>query len=201
MRAQDQGALFGVTGPQGQCTFRIRISARELLFSAHAPQNHRPRFVQSLSEVIRRLPEKEAREMSKTPEPPDNTPIREIRFPTRIENALFAAGLKTVGEVREMSDAALLALPDFGKTSVAQLRDLLGLPSTDSEARRQEAPRRLVEIGLKVEGNEHEEACRIGRPSLRHECVCSERAAEGRGQAASARKAANSCGLQTRWNG
>ena len=66
-----------------------------------------------------------------TPELPDNTPIREIRFPTRIENALFAAGLKTVGEVREMSDAALLALPDFGKTSVAQLRVMLGLPSTD----------------------------------------------------------------------
>jgi DNA-directed RNA polymerase alpha subunit len=44
---------------------------------------------------------------------PDNTPIREVQFPTRIKNALFAAGLKTVGEVREMSDAALLSLPDF----------------------------------------------------------------------------------------
>jgi hypothetical protein len=44
---------------------------------------------------------------------------------------LFAAGLKTVGEVRETSDKALLALPDFGKTSVAQLRDTLGLPSCD----------------------------------------------------------------------
>ena len=62
-------------------------------------------------------------ELEPTPELPDNTPIREVHFPTRIKEALFAAGLKTVGEVREMSDAALLALPDFGKAS-------LGLPSS-----------------------------------------------------------------------
>jgi DNA-directed RNA polymerase alpha subunit len=70
-------------------------------------------------------------ELEPTPELPDDTPIREVRFPTRIKDALFAAGLKTVGEVRETSDKALLALPDFGKTSVAQLRDTLGLPSCD----------------------------------------------------------------------
>jgi hypothetical protein len=70
-------------------------------------------------------------ELEATPELPDNTPIRQVRFPTHIKDALFAAGLKTVGEVREMSDEALLALPDFGTTSVAQLRDTLGLPSTD----------------------------------------------------------------------
>ena len=70
-------------------------------------------------------------ELEATPELPDDTPIREVHFPTLISNALFAAGLKTVGEVREMSDEAFLALPDFGKTSVAQLRDTLGLPSTD----------------------------------------------------------------------
>ena len=42
-----------------------------------------------------------------------------------------AAGLKTVGQVREMSDEALFALPDFGTASVAHLRETLGLPSTD----------------------------------------------------------------------
>ena len=86
------------------------------------------------AEAIRRLPEKEAPEMSEletTPQLPDNTPIREVQFPTRIKNALFAAGLKTVGEAREMSDTALLSLPDFGKISVAQLRETLGPPSTD----------------------------------------------------------------------
>ena len=70
-------------------------------------------------------------ELEPTPELPDDTPIREVRFPTRINNALFAAGLKTVGEVRDTSDKALLALPDFGKTSVTYLRETLGLPSCD----------------------------------------------------------------------
>jgi DNA-directed RNA polymerase alpha subunit len=70
-------------------------------------------------------------ELEPTPELPDNVPIREVQFPTRIKNALFAAGLKTVGEVRETSDETLLSLPDFGKTSVGYLRETLGLPSTD----------------------------------------------------------------------
>jgi DNA-directed RNA polymerase alpha subunit len=70
-------------------------------------------------------------ELDPTPELPDNMPIREVRFPTRIKDALFAAGLKTVAEVREISDEALLRLPDFGTASVAHLRETLGLPSTN----------------------------------------------------------------------
>ena len=66
-----------------------------------------------------------------TPELPDDTSLREVYFPTQIKDALFAAGLKTVGEVREMSDQALLDLPNFGEASVAHLRETLGLPSTD----------------------------------------------------------------------
>jgi DNA-directed RNA polymerase alpha subunit len=70
-------------------------------------------------------------ELDPTPELPDNMPIREVRFPTQIKDALFAAGLKTVGQVRGISDEALLALPDFGTGSVEHLRHALGLPSTD----------------------------------------------------------------------
>ena len=70
-------------------------------------------------------------ELEPTPELPDATAIREVRFATRIKDALFAAGLKTVGQVREISDEALLSLPDFEKASVAHLRQTLGLPSTD----------------------------------------------------------------------
>jgi len=70
-------------------------------------------------------------ELEPTPELSDDTSIREVQFPTQIKDALFAAGLKTVGQVREMSDEALLALPDFGRTSVAHLRHTLGLPSID----------------------------------------------------------------------
>ena len=68
-------------------------------------------------------------ELEPTPELPDNTPIREVHFPTRIKDALFAAGIKTVGEVREMSDQALLSVPGLGDASVDHLRETLGLPS------------------------------------------------------------------------
>src|SRR5665811_101892 len=39
-----------------------------------------------------------------TPELPDDMPIERIIFSTRIQNALRAAGLNTVGEVRAVSD-------------------------------------------------------------------------------------------------
>ena len=61
----------------------------------------------------------------------DDTRIEDIRFSTRIRNALNAAGIKTVGEVREASDATLLSLQDLGPGSVAHLRETLGLPSRD----------------------------------------------------------------------
>ena len=69
-------------------------------------------------------------EVEPTPELPDDTPIRDVRFPTRIKDALFAAEIKTVGEVREMADETLVGLPDLGKASVAHLRGTLGLAST-----------------------------------------------------------------------
>jgi DNA-directed RNA polymerase alpha subunit len=65
------------------------------------------------------------------PELLDNTPLDNVRFFTRIRNALTAAGWKTVGEIREATDATLLGLPDIGKGSVSRLRETLGLPSTD----------------------------------------------------------------------
>ena len=65
------------------------------------------------------------------PELPDDTALDNVRFSTRIRNAMTAAGWKTVGEVREASDATLLSLRDLGPGSVAHLRETLGLPSTD----------------------------------------------------------------------
>src|SRR5712671_3782820 len=64
------------------------------------------------------------------PELADDTPIENVRFSTRVRNALTTAGVKTVGEIREASDAKLLGLDDLGKGSVAHLRQTLGLPST-----------------------------------------------------------------------
>jgi DNA-directed RNA polymerase alpha subunit len=66
-----------------------------------------------------------------TPELPDDTPIERVLFSTRIQNALRAADLKTVGEVREILDETLISLPDFGRASLVDLRRKLGLPSTD----------------------------------------------------------------------
>ena len=66
-----------------------------------------------------------------TPELPDDTLIENVRFSTRVRNALNAAGMRTIGEVRETSDDNLLSLPDLGPGSIAYLRETLGLPSTD----------------------------------------------------------------------
>ena len=55
-----------------------------------------------------------------------------IQFSTRIRKALDAEGMKTIGEIRQASDAKLLSLPDFGKESVAYLRLTLGLASAAS---------------------------------------------------------------------
>jgi Bacterial RNA polymerase, alpha chain C terminal domain len=56
-----------------------------------------------------------------TPELSDDTPIERVLFSIRIQNALKAADLKTVGEVREVSEATLISLPDFGRGSLSEL--------------------------------------------------------------------------------
>ena len=56
---------------------------------------------------------------------PDETPITAVRLPTRISNALSNAGLRTLGEVRDSSDAALLSFQDLGGGSVRWLRERL----------------------------------------------------------------------------
>jgi DNA-directed RNA polymerase alpha subunit len=59
---------------------------------------------------------------------PDETLIDNVRFSTRITNALEAAGVKTVGEIRQASDATLLSFQDLGASSVTRLRESLGKP-------------------------------------------------------------------------
>jgi hypothetical protein len=44
---------------------------------------------------------------------------------------LDAAGMKTIGEVRETSDDNLLSLQNLGPSSISYLRESLGNPSTD----------------------------------------------------------------------
>ena len=61
-----------------------------------------------------------------TPELPDLTPIERVLFSTRVRNALHAAGIKSIDDVRLASDATLLSLPDLGPGSIAFLRAKLG---------------------------------------------------------------------------
>jgi len=65
------------------------------------------------------------------PELPDDTPIENVRFSTRIRNALTTTGLKTVGEIREATDAMLLSLQYLGKGSVDHLSARLIMISFD----------------------------------------------------------------------
>ena len=83
-------------------------------------------------------------ELVPTPELPDETPLEQVKFPTRIKNVLAVEGLKTVGQVRETPDATLLSFPDLGPLSVVHLRETLGLPSTEGV--------RPDTMGLKAKG-------------------------------------------------
>ncbi len=53
------------------------------------------------------------------------------KFPTRIQSVLIVEGVKTIGQIREISDEVLLSYQDFGSGSVAYRRQKLGLPSYD----------------------------------------------------------------------
>jgi DNA-directed RNA polymerase alpha subunit len=62
---------------------------------------------------------------------PDDTLLKNVRFSPRIQNALTAAGLRTVGDVRHESEASLLSIPNLGQKSVRDLRKMLGVGISD----------------------------------------------------------------------
>jgi DNA-directed RNA polymerase alpha subunit len=64
-----------------------------------------------------------------TPDLLDNTKIEQIRWPTRILTVLRNAGIKTVGEIRETSDANILRFHRGGPGVVVFLRRALGRPT------------------------------------------------------------------------
>jgi DNA-directed RNA polymerase alpha subunit len=73
----------------------------------------------------------EPNKLDPTPGLPDDKPISDVELPARIRNALAAAGIETVGEVRETADETLLSFQDLGKSSVAHIRETLGSPTID----------------------------------------------------------------------
>jgi DNA-directed RNA polymerase alpha subunit len=56
------------------------------------------------------------------PELPDDTLVEMVRLPTRIRNAVKFAGLKTIGDLRETTDATFASIPNLGPGSVRWLR-------------------------------------------------------------------------------
>ena len=64
-----------------------------------------------------------------SPELPDDMAIAGVER-HKLREALVAAGLTTVGDVREAPDAKILRISDLGESSLALLRKTLGLPSS-----------------------------------------------------------------------
>jgi hypothetical protein len=60
------------------------------------------------------------------PDLPDDTLVEMVRIPTRIRNAIKFAGLKTIGEIRETTDATFASIPKLGPSSVKWLRERVG---------------------------------------------------------------------------
>jgi DNA-directed RNA polymerase alpha subunit len=69
---------------------------------------------------------KEMSDLDPTPELPDDTLIEMVRFPIIIRNGLSLAGLKTIGEIRAMSDGELRRIRRIGPGTLAFLRTSLG---------------------------------------------------------------------------
>jgi len=65
-----------------------------------------------------------------TPELPDDMPIASVELPPKVQRALTAAGLRTVGKIRETPDTEILRIQDLRESSLALLRKTLGLPSS-----------------------------------------------------------------------
>src|SRR3954452_19526920 len=53
---------------------------------------------------------------------PDDTPVDELGLRAAVRNALRRRGVPTLGELRTMSDRELLALRNFGRAALADVR-------------------------------------------------------------------------------
>ena len=58
---------------------------------------------------------------------PDDTPIDRFYLSARTENVLKKEGLVTVGDVRNKPDREFLRIPNFGRKSLKEVREVFGL--------------------------------------------------------------------------
>ena len=61
-----------------------------------------------------------------TPSLPDETLLDAVALSTRLRNVFKYNDLKTVGDVREASDATLRSFQDFGRGSLVYIRETFG---------------------------------------------------------------------------
>jgi DNA-directed RNA polymerase, alpha subunit/40 kD subunit len=55
---------------------------------------------------------------------PDYTRIGSLDLPSRLRNALFGHNVLTVGNLRALSDAEILRIPEVGRVSLERLRPI-----------------------------------------------------------------------------
>src|SRR4029453_10559940 len=72
----------------------------------------------------------------------DSTPLANLPLSTRVRSVLTYRGIKTVGEARGAEDERLMQLPNFGRISVKELRDLIGPYRVENEAQYEAAVQR-----------------------------------------------------------
>jgi Bacterial RNA polymerase, alpha chain C terminal domain len=73
--------------------------------------------------------------LDRSPDLPDDTPIGDVKFPSRIRNALITAEIATVAEVRDTSDRLFLTFQNLGGRSVAHLLTTLGPSRAEGASR------------------------------------------------------------------
>lgn len=89
-------------------------------------------------------------------EPPDNMLLRDVEMSARLRGCLERAGLRTVGQVRGMTDGELRREPNLGRLSVKEARQLFGeyrrpYYSPQTEALLQDILHELREIRLRLD--------------------------------------------------
>jgi hypothetical protein len=81
-----------------------------------------------------------------SPELPDDMPIASVELPPKVQQALIAAGLRTIGKIRETSDTEILRIQNLGQSSLNFLRTLWGCrPPWESETPFQYQPTPKIE--------------------------------------------------------
>jgi hypothetical protein len=71
--------------------------------------------------------------LNPSPSLPDDTLLDAVALPTRIKTAFAINGLKTVGDVRETTNANLLSFRDFGRGSLTFCREVFGRHKVHSD--------------------------------------------------------------------